>query len=67
MIVGVPKETKDNEFRVSVIPATVEEMVRRGHRVLVEPDAELEYPWEKSRIERLPTRSVIPICRPAKC
>jgi alanine dehydrogenase len=39
MIVGVPKETKDNEFRVSVIPATAEELVRRGHRVLVEAGA----------------------------
>lgn len=39
MLVGVPKETKDNEFRVSVIPATVEELVRRGHHVLVEAGA----------------------------
>jgi len=39
MLVGVPKEIKDNEFRVSVIPATVEELVRRGHQVLVETRA----------------------------
>jgi len=39
MLVGVPKETKDNEFRVSVIPATVEELVHRGHQVLVEAGA----------------------------
>lgn len=39
MLVGVPKEIKDNEYRVSVIPATVEELVRRGHRVLVETGA----------------------------
>jgi len=39
MLVGVPKETKDNKFRVSVIPATVEELVRRGHQVLVETGA----------------------------
>jgi alanine dehydrogenase len=39
MLVGVPKETKDNEYRVSVIPATVEELVRRGHNVLVEAGA----------------------------
>jgi len=39
MIVGVPKETKDNEFRVSVIPSTVEELVNRGHQVLVETGA----------------------------
>jgi alanine dehydrogenase len=39
MLVGVPKETKDNEYRVSVIPATAEELVRRGHRVIVEAGA----------------------------
>ena len=39
MLVGVPKEIKDHEYRVSVIPATVEELVRRGHKVLVETRA----------------------------
>jgi alanine dehydrogenase len=39
MLVGVPKEIKDNEFRVSVIPATAQELVRRGHHVLVESAA----------------------------
>jgi alanine dehydrogenase len=39
MIVGVPKETKDHEYRVGVIPATAAELVRRGHRVLVEKGA----------------------------
>jgi alanine dehydrogenase len=39
MLVGVPKELKDNEFRVSVIPATVQELVRRGHHVLIETGA----------------------------
>jgi alanine dehydrogenase len=41
MIVGVPKETKDHEHRVGVIPATAAELVRRGHRVLVERGAGL--------------------------
>ena len=39
MIVGVPKEIKKDEHRVSMIPAGVEELVRRGHRVLVEQNA----------------------------
>jgi alanine dehydrogenase len=39
MRVGVPKEIKDNEYRVGLIPATVEELVRRGHQVLVETRA----------------------------
>lgn len=39
MIVGVPKETKTHEYRVSMTPVGVDELVRRGHRVLVESDA----------------------------
>ena len=39
MIVGVPKETKTHEYRVSMTPGGVDEFVRRGHRVLVESDA----------------------------
>jgi alanine dehydrogenase len=39
MIVGVPKETKTDEYRVAMIPAGVEELVRHGHQVLVERDA----------------------------
>ncbi len=36
MLVGVPKEVKDQEFRVAVTPAGVREYVRRGHQVLVQ-------------------------------
>ncbi len=39
MIVGVPKETKTHEYRVSLTAVGVDELVRRGHRVLVESDA----------------------------
>jgi alanine dehydrogenase len=36
MLVGVPKEIKVEEYRVGLVPATVTELVARGHRVLVE-------------------------------
>jgi alanine dehydrogenase len=36
MIVGVPKEIKDNEARVGVTPAGVKALVEAGHTVLVE-------------------------------
>ncbi len=36
MIVGVPKEIKEDEYRVAMIPAGVEELVSRGHRVLIQ-------------------------------
>ncbi len=39
MIVGVPKEVKDNEFRVAVTPEGARELVRTGHDVLVEDGA----------------------------
>ena len=39
MIVGVPKEVKDRESRVSMTPAGVHEYVAHGHTVLVETSA----------------------------
>jgi len=39
MLVGVPKEVKDNEYRVGLIPSTVRELASRGHQVLVERGA----------------------------
>jgi len=39
MIVGVPKEVKDRESRVSMTPAGVHEYVAHGHTVLVETGA----------------------------
>ncbi len=39
MIIGVPKEVKRDEYRVAMLPVGVEELVRRGHRVLIEANA----------------------------
>jgi alanine dehydrogenase len=39
MIVGVPKEIKADEYRVGIIPAGVEALVRRGHTVLLQQEA----------------------------
>lgn len=39
MLIGVPKETKDLEFRVSVTPGGVREYVSHGHQVVVETRA----------------------------
>jgi len=39
MIVGVPKETKKDEYRVAMLPVGVEELVRAGHAVIVERTA----------------------------
>jgi alanine dehydrogenase len=51
MMVGVPRELKDNEYRVAITPAGVRELGVAGHRVLIEraagvgssiPDEEFE-------------------------
>jgi alanine dehydrogenase len=39
MIIGVPKEVKDHESRVGLIPSGVEPLVLGGHRVLVQSGA----------------------------
>lgn len=39
MIVGIPKEVKDNEYRVSLPPGGARELVRAGHQVHVETNA----------------------------
>ncbi len=39
MIVGVPRETKKDEYRVGLLPVGVEELTRAGHQVLVEAGA----------------------------
>ncbi len=39
MIVGVPREVKQDEYRVAMLPVGVEELQRAGHRVLIEAGA----------------------------
>jgi alanine dehydrogenase len=51
MVIGVPKEIKEQEYRVALLPSGAYQLIRRGHKVLVErgagvgagyPDAEYE-------------------------
>lgn len=39
MIIGIPKEIKDNEYRVSLTPGGTETLTQAGHRVLVQAGA----------------------------
>jgi alanine dehydrogenase len=41
MKVGIPREVKNNEFRVAITPAGVHELTRGGHQVFLEKDAGL--------------------------
>jgi alanine dehydrogenase len=42
MLVGVPKEIKNHEYRVGLTPPSVHELVTRGHQVLVQAGAGAE-------------------------
>jgi len=39
VIVGVPKEVKDNEFRVALTPEGARELTEAGHRILIQDHA----------------------------
>ncbi|HTL15869.1 MAG TPA: alanine dehydrogenase, partial [Patescibacteria group bacterium] len=39
MIVGVPREIKEQEYRVALLPSAAYQLVKHGHQVLVERDA----------------------------
>jgi alanine dehydrogenase len=39
MLVGVPREVKNHEYRVAITPAGVRELTGRGHQVVLERDA----------------------------
>lgn len=41
MIVGLPREIKQDEYRVALLPVGVEELTRAGHQVVVESGAGL--------------------------
>ena len=57
MIIGLPREIKDNEYRVAVTPGGVRHLVENGHTVLVEHNAGVgsgfgnaEYEWVGGRL-----------------
>ncbi len=39
MIIGVPKEIKDHEYRVAMLPSAAYQLIKRGHTVVVERNA----------------------------
>lgn len=39
MLIGVPKEIKNHEYRVGLVPSSVREFVAHGHQVVVETNA----------------------------
>ena len=41
MLIGVPKEIKNHEYRVGMVPSGVCELIENGHQVIVETGAAL--------------------------
>lgn len=41
MLIGIPKEIKNHEYRVGMVPASVRELIANGHRVIIETGAGL--------------------------
>jgi alanine dehydrogenase len=39
MLIGVPKEIKNQEYRVGLVPSSIRELVQNGHKVMVEHNA----------------------------
>lgn len=39
MLIGVPKEIKNNENRIAITPPNVGELVKRGHQVMIQKNA----------------------------
>lgn len=42
MLIGVPKELKDQEYRVGLTPASTRELISRGHTIVVQSRAGAE-------------------------
>jgi NAD/NADP transhydrogenase alpha subunit len=59
MLVGVPREIKDNEYRVGIVPSTVRELADKGHQVVIETHAGagagfLDADYQSARAEIVP-------------
>jgi alanine dehydrogenase len=52
MLIGVPKEMKNNEFRVGLVPSSVRELITHGHQVLVQSGAGIKIHCEDSDYEQ---------------
>ena len=61
MLVGVPKEIKNHEYRVGMTPTSVREMVKNGHGVVVETNAGVgigasDAEYQSALVERIRSR-----------
>ena len=58
MIIGVPKEIKQQEYRVALLPGGAYQLTKRGHQVLVERGAGVGAGYADADYERAGARLV---------
>ena len=58
MIVGIPKEIKDHEYRVAMLPSAAYQLIKHGHTVVVERGAGLGAGYADAEYERAGARLV---------
>ncbi|MBB65838.1 MAG: alanine dehydrogenase [Waddliaceae bacterium] len=58
MIIGIPKEVKNHEYRVGATPAMVSQLVREGHQVMVQTRAGERIGFLDSHYERVGAKIV---------
>ena len=58
MLIGVPKEIKNHEYRVGLTPAAVKEFVSHGHQVMVQTQAGASIGFTNDQYENAGARIV---------
>jgi len=53
MLIGVPKEIKNNEFRVGLVPSSVRELAANGHQIIVEKNAGAKIGFDDAAYEQV--------------
>ena len=58
MLLGVPKEIKNHEYRVGLLPAGVSELIHHGHQVIIETTAGAAIGFSDAAFEKAGARIV---------
>jgi len=58
MLIGVPKELKNNEYRVGLVPGSVRELIAHGHQVIIQRAAGIGIGFDDGAFEQAGARLV---------
>ncbi len=53
MLIGVPAEIKNHEYRVGLVPSSVRELIAQGHQVIVQHDAGAKIGFDDAAYEQV--------------